>query len=416
MAAPEPRPPLRRDPENGYLGGVLAGVARHFGIDPIIPRVAFAVITIVTWGAAIVAYLIAWLAIPPVGAREAVARRPALTANTRVAAGVGFLTLALLLVMREVGLWWSDALVWPLILAASGAALLWRQSRVMTDEAEAARPTGEALQAEPGTVGRRPRRHADLADLYRGGFGVALIAGAALIVLSTTGALSGAEEAVITVLVVLLALALILAPFWWRLGRNLAAERAERIRSQERAELAAHLHDSVLQTLTLVQKRAADPREVAQLARRQERELRDWLFAGERRSAGASLAAALEQAAVAVEDAHRVPIDVVAVGDAGVGERGHALVAAAREAMVNAAKFAPEAGEIAVYAELGNGRAQVFVRDRGAGFDPDAIPADRRGIRESIVGRMERSGGRAKIRSVAGTGTEVELEIQVEDA
>ena len=124
----------------------------------------------------------------------------------------------------------------------------------------------------------------------------------------------------LTIVVVVLAIGLVLAPFWWRLGRNLAAERAERIRSQERAEMAAHIHDSVLQTLTLVQKRADDPRAVAQLARAQERELRGWLFTGDRAPASASLAAALEEAAAEVEDAHRVPIEVVAVGDAPVGD------------------------------------------------------------------------------------------------
>ena len=166
--------------------------------------------------------------------------------------------------------------------------------------------------------------------------------------------------------------------------------------------------------MTLIQKRADDPREVAQLARHQERELRDWLFAPERKPAAASVATALSEAAVAVEEAHRVPIDVITVGDAAVSERAEALVAAAREAMVNAAKFAPDAGEIAVYAELSNGRAQVFVRDRGDGFDPDAVPADRRGLRESIVGRMERAGGLANVRSAPGTGTEVELEMELE--
>ena len=411
-----PERPLRRDPDHGYLGGVLAGVANRFDVDPLLVRICFGVVAVITFGAALVAYLLAWIAIPKEGAAEAAGRRPRITPNTRVAAGVGFLTLAALLVMREIGWWWSDALIWPVILAASGAALLWRQSRAMTETASEPPATGEVLRAPPGAPRTTPRRQsAGVADLYRGGFGIALIAGAALIVLSTTGALEGAQDAVITVLVVILALALILAPFWWRLGRNLASERNERIRSQERAELAAHLHDSVLQTLTLVQKRADDPREVAQLARRQERELRDWLFAPERRPAGASLATALEDAAVEVEEAHRVPIDVIAVGDAGVGERGEALVAAAREAMVNAAKFAPDAGEVAVYAELGNGRAQVFVRDRGAGFDPDGVPADRKGVRESIVGRMERSGGTAKIRSTAETGTEIELEINLEE-
>jgi signal transduction histidine kinase/phage shock protein PspC (stress-responsive transcriptional regulator) len=414
-----PSQPLRRDMENRQLAGVLAGVANRLDVDPLLVRIGFVLIAILTAGAAVAAYAIAWIAIPKDGAEEPAGRRPRLTANTRVAAGVGFLTLALLLVMREIGLWWSDLVIWPSILAAAGAALLWRQSRTIAgDEAAPAATTGEVLRSAPGApVARTPaQRSESVKSLYRGGFGVALIAGAALIVLSATGALEGAKDAIIVTVVVILALALCLAPFWWRLGRNLASERSERIRSQERAEVAAHLHDSVLQTLTLVQKRADDPREVAQLARRQERELREWLFDAERKQPGTSLAEELEDAAVQVEEAHRVPIDVIAVGDARVGERGEAVVAAAREAMVNAAKFAPDAGEIAVYAELGNGRAQVFVRDRGAGFDLGDIPSDRKGVRESIIGRMERSGGSARIRSAPGTGTEVELEMNLEES
>jgi signal transduction histidine kinase len=294
-------------------------------------------------------------------------------------------------------------------LAGTGAALLWSRS-----PSEVAAPTTSEILTAP-SESLPPVERDRLRDLYRGGFGAALIAGAALIVLSRTGALDSAGDAILTILVAILALALVLAPFWWRLGKNLAAERAERIRSQERAEMAAHIHDSVLQTLTLVQKRADDPRAVAQLARAQEREIRGWLFSGERAPASASLAVALEEASAEVEDAHRVPIDVVAVGDGPVGEPGATLVAAAREAMVNAAKFAPEAGEIAVYAELSPERAEVFVRDRGDGFDPATVPADRRGVKESIIGRMERSGGTARIRSGAG-GTEVELAITLDGA
>jgi signal transduction histidine kinase len=204
----------------------------------------------------------------------------------------------------------------------------------------------------------------------------------------------------------------IFAPWVLRLVRSLGAERAERVRSQERAEMAAHLHDSVLQTLAMVQKRADDPREVAALARRQERELRTWLSGrgaaapGERR-----LETALEAVAGDVEREHGVPIEVVAVGDAGLDERGEALLAAAREAIVNAAKFG-EGSTVSVYAEAGDARLAVFVRDRGPGFDPAAVPADRRGVRESIVGRMERHGGRATIASSPGQGTEVELVLE----
>ena len=200
----------------------------------------------------------------------------------------------------------------------------------------------------------------------------------------------------------------ILAPWWLRLGRGLTEERAERIRTQERAELAAHLHDSVLQTLALMQKRAADPREVAALARRQERELRAWLNAGSRPGRGESLAVALEAAVAEIEDAHGVPVEVVAVGDRPLDERANALVAAAREAVLNAVKFAPDAA-ISVYAEVQGDRVEVFVRDRGPGFDLAAVPADRRGLRESVLGRMERHGGRAEIHTRPGAGTEVEL-------
>ena len=299
--------------------------------------------------------------------------------------------------------------VLALFFAITGIALLWRRPL----EPEVAAPTvSETLTAPASPRPSAPAPERDrLRDIYRGGFGVALIGGAALIVLSFTGALDSLGDAVLTIVVVVLAIGLVLAPFWWRLGRNLSAERSERIRSQERADMAAHIHDSVLQTLTLVQKRADDPRAVAQLARAQERELRGWLFTGDRAPASASLAAALEEAAAEVEDAHRVPIEVVAVGDAPVGDAANALVGAAREAMVNAAKFAPDAGEVAVYAELAPSRSQVFVRDRGDGFDPEAVPEDRRGVRESIIGRMERSGGSARIRS-SEAGTEVELTIE----
>ncbi|MDQ3632598.1 MAG: ATP-binding protein, partial [Actinomycetota bacterium] len=233
-----------------------------------------------------------------------------------------------------------------------------------------------------------------------------------LLVLQTAGALSAARDAVLAMVVVVTALGLILAPFLYRLGRTLAAERAARIRSQERAEVAAHLHDSVLQTLALVQQQAADPRAVATLARRQERELRTWLE-GERAPPG-QFAGALQEAAAEVEERFGVRVDVVAVGDAPLDEDLRSTVAAAREAMVNAAKFGagPDGPAVAVFAEATPEEVSVYVRDRGPGFDPGAVPADRRGVRESIVGRMERHGGRATVRAAPGTGVEVELRLE----
>jgi signal transduction histidine kinase len=217
---------------------------------------------------------------------------------------------------------------------------------------------------------------------------------------------------VLAVVVAVVVLAVIFAPWILRLVRSLSTERAERIRSQERAEMAAHLHDSVLQTLALMQKRASDPREVAGLARRQERELRAWL-AGRPTAASGRVLGALEQAAGEVEESSGVPVEVVGVGDRDLDPGAEAVVAAAREAMLNAAKFG-NGSTVDVFAELAAGRMHVFVRDRGPGFDPATIPGDRRGVRESIIGRMERNGGRAVIHTNPGGGTEVELVLEAD--
>jgi signal transduction histidine kinase len=205
---------------------------------------------------------------------------------------------------------------------------------------------------------------------------------------------------------------LIFGPWLWRLWNALVEERSERIRSDERAEMAAHLHDSVLQTLAMIQRQADDPRAVVGLARRQERELRSWLSGrGAPGTAERSLESALETIATDVEREHGIAVEVVAVGDGRLDEPGEALVAAAREAVVNAAKFG-RGSAVSVYAEVTESRLAVFVRDRGPGFDVAAVPADRRGVRESIVGRMRRHGGRASISSAPGEGTEVELVLE----
>jgi len=194
---------------------------------------------------------------------------------------------------------------------------------------------------------------------------------------------------------------------------DLAAERRERMRSQERADVAAHLHDSVLQTLALLQQNSSDPALVATLARRQERDLRSWLYGAEEPS-GDSLAATLREAAAEVEEAHHVAVEVVTVGDVPITPAVAALARAAREAMVNAAKHA-QVARVDVYAETGGRHLDVYVRDRGVGFDVDAVASDRLGVRESIVGRMKRHGGSATVRSTAGEGTEVHLSVSVGD-
>ncbi len=398
---------------------MLAGLGERMGIDPVLLRVLFVIAVIATGGLVLLIYLVAWAALPASGGgRPPLARLGRLTqvrGNWRVAAGAGLLTLSALLAFRELGIWWSDALVWPLVLAAFGAALLWGRSRSTSSagDATARVERGWGAPPPPASESDLPAETAGshLADLYGGVFGVLLVVGAALLFLSSNHILGALGDAALTAVVVIVALGMILAPFLWRLGRNLAAERAERIRSEERTQLAAHLHDSVLQTLTLMQKRADDPREVAALARRQERELRDWLAGnGDRRIEG-SFAAVLRSAAESIEDDHRVAVAVVVVGDCELDEQAEELLGAAREALVNAAKHAPEPGPIRVYAEVGDEQMEVFVSDRGPGFNLVDVPQDRRGVRESIIGRMERAGGRAEVRSIPGGGTEVALTI-----
>jgi signal transduction histidine kinase len=416
MATTRPAPALRRDTRHRVLGGVCAGLGRHMGIDPLIVRVAF-VAAAVAGGIGIAVYAVAWVLVPAGEAPAAAVRRRPSRGTIQIAAGIGLLALSVLLTFRQLGLLvFSDAVVWPVVLVAAGGALLWRQGMgrgSLDGETEAEQPplaryVAEVGRARAAVAGRAQSANERAALVSRTSLGIALVIGAGIVFLSASGALSAARDVVLSVLVVAVVLAVIFAPFVLRLVRSLTEERAERIRSQERAEMAAHLHDSVLQTLALVQQRADDPRAVAALARRQERELRAWLWRRPAEGEPLRLTRALEEAAAEVERDHDVPVEVVAVGDADLDARGEALVAAAREAMVNAAKFGA-GSTVDVYAEALDGDLQVYVRDRGPGFAADEVPGDRRGVRESIVGRMARHGGQAAIHSAPGAGTEVEL-------
>ena len=204
---------------------------------------------------------------------------------------------------------------------------------------------------------------------------------------------------------VLIGVSVIVAPWAVRVWADLRREQAARARADERADIAAHLHDSVLQTLALIQRSAHDPTTVAQLARSQERELRSWIYGGQVGTPD-SLAAAVAEVCHEVEDTHGVPVELVATGDQPLGPHGVALVRAAREALLNAVRHgAPPVG---VYLEVGPGGVECFVRDHGVGFDAETVPPDRLGVRDSILGRMTRHGGAARIRR-REPGTEVEL-------
>jgi signal transduction histidine kinase len=402
---------LRRDREAGWIGGVAAGIARRYSVDVSLVRLAFVVATAVG-GFGLGAYLLGWILIPPGDSARGRSRLPTGRAAVEVALGTGLLLLAVLLTSRGLGIWFSDAVVWPLVLIASGGALLWRQSLGSAEPApvEVRARTAPAPDADASArLAAEGRRAA--AAISRTGLGVALVIAAGFVFLQATGALGAARDVGLAVIAAVVVLGVIFAPWILRLVRSLTQERSQRIRSQERAEMAAHLHDSVLQTLAMVQRSAGDPTEVAAIARRQERELRAWLAGRPAPGQAARLAAALEATAADVEERYSVPVEVVVVGDRELDANHEAVVAAAREAMTNAAKFGA-GSTVDVYAESASGRTQVFIRDRGPGFDPASVPGDRRGVRDSIVGRMERHGGRARVGSAPGGGTEVELVLE----
>ena len=359
------------DDDRRKLAGVCAGIARRLGIDVRVVRITFIVLTL-AGGIGVALYGLAYLAMTSTGALHdpaEVLRDVGLSWRESLGAGLGVAALAV-----AVGLPWRVVL--PIGAGAGTAMVMWRS----------------------GLLGTR-----------RGRVGASLMVVGAVLIASALPTLSGLQSFAFAVVVVLGGSVLLFGPWWLGMARALTAERTARIRAQERAEVAAHLHDSVLQTLALIQRRASDPAEVAALARRQERDLRAWLNA-DATAAADTLHGALVRAATEIEEQHGVEVEVVCVGDRPLDDDTAALAAAAREAIVNAAKFAG-AGRIDVYAEVSEERAEVFVRDRGAGFDVDAVPADRRGVRDSIVGRMERHGGHAHVRSTPGAGTEVELSL-----
>jgi signal transduction histidine kinase/phage shock protein PspC (stress-responsive transcriptional regulator) len=394
---PSARPRRYRYPERGLLGGVCAGLAEHLAVDVRVVRVLTA-LTFVAGGVGIALYVLFW-GLTPVAPGSEGARRP--KGAWREAALIVLGVFGVLALMHHTGFGLDGRVLMPLVLGACGMALVWRPAVAHRDASAGA----QRLSWRGYLRGRGGR--IDLPRLTVGGL---LVVFASAATLHYVGALHSLGEAIGAVAVVALALGLLVAPWFVRLARNLSSERAARIREQERAEVAAHLHDSVLQTLALIQRRAGDPREVAGLARRQERELRRWLFERPQGAAGESARGALERVAGEVEELHGVAVEAVLVGDRQPSPALEALVAAAREALVNAAKFAG-VQHVDLYAEMDADGVEAFVRDRGCGFDPDAIPEDRRGVRDSIVGRVERHGGQATVSSTPGEGTEVRLRI-----
>jgi phage shock protein PspC (stress-responsive transcriptional regulator)/two-component sensor histidine kinase len=410
-------PGLVRRPDEHVVAGVCAGVARWLGVDPIIVRLA-AVILALANGVGVFAYLVAWVVLPEgvdnadgVDDRAGPGPASGLHSGRRsaeLALAVGCITVGMLVLVRWTAPFFPDYIVWPAAIAAVGIGLVL---------ARAGDSDGARWRE---VVGRLP---GNPVESLRGGWWLWLriIVGAYLVVvgigtfLVTNEAFSAVKQAGIAVRATSLGVAVAFGPWIVRLVRQLGDERRERIRSEERADMAAHLHDSVLQTLALIQRHADAPQESRSLARRQERELRAWLYDDRRRAeadrAPLTLTTALDRMTDEVEADHRgVEVGVVLVGDCPLDPKISALVKAVREAVVNAAKHSGET-EVSVYAEVDGDRVEAFVRDRGRGFDPATVNGDRQGIAQSIVWRMARHGGKAVVHSAPGEGTEVTFEM-----
>ncbi len=389
-AAPA-RPPLIRTRDDRLVSGVSAAVARHLRLDPLIVRGAFVVLAFL--GVGVLIYALLWVFLPQA---ETVEVQPG---NARpTGTGSSLLTLdalrdkpslAILLIgiggallLAQVGPFANVQVIWPLIIVGVGLALIWRQ----VDDRD--------------LVSRRSLR-------WRLAAGALVTVVGLVTVLVTLNLLEVTWQSLVSTLLLLGGVALATAPWWRRLVAERTVERRARIRVEERAEVAAHLHDSVLQTLALIQRHAESPRDVTRLARGQERELRSWLY-GRPGEDTATFGGALERAVADIEASYDVEVQSVIVGDEPMDERLTAVVQASHEAMRNAARHSGEQ-DVSLYAEMDAEGVTVFVRDRGVGFDPDGIADDRRGVRHSIVDRMTRHGGTARITTAPGAGTEVEL-------
>ena len=403
---------VTRDTESPVLGGVAAGLARHLAVPVLWVRAAFLIATAIS-GLGIAMYIGLWLIVPSdsrfetgtPGAESASrgGRRPGRVRRLSDAGpAIALAALGLGVILVAQATLGSGAVFWPIVIGLAGVALLWRQA----DEVQRERWLDTSGRLDPV---RMVFGSGGLASYARVGAGIVLVV-VALVVFGANGSSFGeAKVALVAGLLGVAGLALVVGPWVFRLASDLGAEREERIRVEERADVAAHLHDSVLQTLALIQKSSHDPTTVARLARAQERDLRSWLYAGESIDES-SLAGALRSAAAEVEDAHGISVDVVAVGDCELDEPLRPIVQATREAVTNAAKHAGT-GRVDVYAEVSSASVDVFVRDRGAGFLLDDVPEDRYGVRRSILDRMERHGGTAEVRSAPGEGTEVRLHL-----
>jgi signal transduction histidine kinase len=399
---PGSRGPLRRARDGQLLGGVAAGVAKRTGWSAGVIRVVIVVAALLSYGYLAMAYVLAWLFIPAEGADKNIASKA--VADKRgigLAVGLTSALVVVLVIASALNAPWVTSLAVPLIVCADGVLLISRNAseEELTYLRSLADPAGLTATAP------RSRR------VVRFGLG------ALLILLGMYALIYGHERLALLlplsgIILFVGGIALALGPWWIRIARGAVEERQGRIRAEERADMASRVHDSVLQTLALIQRRAGDQQQVIQLARAQERELRAWLFDGRPPGSmdghAATVADGVRLIQQEVEAQHGLAVDAVTVGDCELDDDMSALLAAAREATVNAAKWSG-ADTVSLFAEVEPDSVSMFVRDRGRGFDPAAVPADRKGLAESVRARLARRGGTATIRSAPGQGTEVSL-------
>lgn len=375
-------PLLYRSARDRFVTGTAGGIAERLRVDPTVIRLGFVLLTF-AGGVGLLLYGVSFVvSLDP----EPEMASPGAPRHMRTVA-TGAIVLGSLVVLRDLGLWFGDTIVMPAAVAVLGSSI---------------------LGVRPDAVGRRrTRRLGSVIGVARAVVGFGLVGVGVVWLVAAAGPFSISFGSIVLALAVAVALSLGVGPFVARALRQTADERRERIRSEERAAVAAHLHDSVLQTLALIQRSESSP-EIATLARRQERELRSWLYGRRIGLSHGRLGEALEAMADRVEEHHPVSVDVVAVGDCAMDDRLLALVEACGEAALNAARHSG-GSSVSVFVEVGPDLVDAFVRDRGRGFSPDDVGEDRYGIAHSIRRRIERAGGKTAISSAPGAGTEVHL-------
>lgn len=397
-----PQRPLRRGRGNSIVSGVCGGFATRLGIKERHVRFIFCLLTLV-FGLGLLLYMTFWVVLARSGEEMSIIQRIFQNRREAQIVLVAFIgTLLLLIALETTGVTVTHGFDWPSLLSAFAAVAIWRGAS--DDERNHIQ---EFLNTAPIIGGASSKN--------RRGVALRVIAAIALIFVGlhtikhVGGVWGSAGPALFGTLILILGVLVLLAPWWLQNVRELTSERRERVRAQERAAMVAHLHDSVLQTLTLIERAAANGGDVTRLARNQERELRQWLFSPETISSSSTsfvgLVGAIEHD---VENDYGVKVELVTVGDCVPDEKVLALVAAGREAAINAAKWS-EASSVSIFAEVELKSVSLFVRDRGVGFDLDEIPADRQGIATSIKQRMAQYGGQTSISSTVGAGSEVQL-------